>query len=532
MRPLPNYGIIYNWDGAPHGYSEAPQSMEAFLEKVYAPLRDTQVGALFWCVGEHTARWPSERLELLGDVHGRRYENVQSYVFAENVRRMLERGEDPQKALIERGHALGLHVYASVRMNDNHFDGAHIRDLASLHHTEMTRMRRDHPDWLLGDRTSEWFALSWNMAVPEVREHRLAHIEEVCRRYDWDGVELDWQRHAFHFPTDEGYRLRYLLTDLQRAVRGLTRKLSRERGRPFHLAARVAGSPEMCRRIGYDLPAWVEEGLVDCLIPAGGAATDPSLDVDHFVALCRPAGIAVYPGFDSGLPGPCSGPEDPAVKADMRTRAIAGRYHQAGADGVYVFNWHANRDSRRGLLRQIGSADTLRRTDRIFAATHRFLQREGPWRGAYDQDRIWGEVPVALKRTLTGDGPTILLELTPDLAAEPPARITLRVRLDQWVRGDRVRVWWDGVEKDAPEIRYCTRDDPQRLSGVAAAAWLLWKLEPAEIAGGLHRLRVALAERHPQVAADVVLTDAELVVTYAAENPDPTADGEKADALP
>ena len=39
-RP-PDYGIIYNWDGVPHAISEVPQSMEAFLDKVYAPLEDT-----------------------------------------------------------------------------------------------------------------------------------------------------------------------------------------------------------------------------------------------------------------------------------------------------------------------------------------------------------------------------------------------------------------------------------------------------------------------------------------------------------
>ena len=38
------------------------------------------------------------------------------------------------------------------------------------------------------------------MAVPEIRQRRFDHVEEVCRRYDWDGVELDWQRHAFHSP--------------------------------------------------------------------------------------------------------------------------------------------------------------------------------------------------------------------------------------------------------------------------------------------------------------------------------------------
>ena len=44
-----NYGIIYNWDGAPHGYSAVPQSMDDFLDKVYAPLIDTQVGCPTTC---------------------------------------------------------------------------------------------------------------------------------------------------------------------------------------------------------------------------------------------------------------------------------------------------------------------------------------------------------------------------------------------------------------------------------------------------------------------------------------------------
>jgi len=137
-----NYGIIYNWDGAPHGYSAVPQSMDDFLDKVYAPLIDTQVGALFWCVGEHAVRWSSQKLELLGDIHQRHYESAATYTHTENIRRMLERGEDPQQALIDRGHQLGLHVYASLRMNDNHFNGAQLGDLSTLHHTELTQLRK------------------------------------------------------------------------------------------------------------------------------------------------------------------------------------------------------------------------------------------------------------------------------------------------------------------------------------------------------------------------------------------------------
>ena len=45
--------------------------------------------------------------------------------------------------------------------------------------------------------------------VPEVREHLLAAIVELASRADWDGLEMDWQRHAFHLPADFAYTLRY-----------------------------------------------------------------------------------------------------------------------------------------------------------------------------------------------------------------------------------------------------------------------------------------------------------------------------------
>ena len=504
----PVYRIIYNWDGAPYGYSEVPQSMDAFLNKVYAPLTDTQVDALFWCIGEHATRWPSDVLELLGDVHGRHYENASVYIHTENIRQMLERGEDPQQELIERGGQLGLHIYASVRMNDNHFNGRQIADLNNLHHTELTRLRIEHPEWLLGDKTSEWFALSWDFTVPEVREHRYTHIKELCKRYDWDGVELDWQRHDFHLPDDEGYRLRYILTDLQRAVRQMTNDLAKKRGRPFYLAARVSSTLETCRNIGYDLPTWVNERLIDLLIPAGGVATDPSLDVTALVELCRNKEIAIYPGFDGGLPGQFVGPEDTHTKNQMRTRAIASRYYEAGADGMYVFNWHANRDSRRALLSQVGSTETLVGTDKIYAATHRFLQKEGQWRGAYRNDRIRGEVPVTLKRALTNTGPTVILNVADDLKTEDTVNPLLRLRLDQWVGGDVVHVQWDGTTLPAPQVLYDTDD----ISDVGAAVWLYYTLTMGLVTIGVHTVEVVLEKQNPKVASDIVLTDVELVI--------------------
>ena len=129
------YGVIYNWDGAPHGSNEYPQSMQQFLDKMYDPLADTQVGAHFWCTGEDTSRWKSKVLELTGDAENRKYENTHSYISAENVRAMLERGEDPQAEAIKRGRELGMDVYASIRMNDNHFNGLQIDEIPNSKNT-------------------------------------------------------------------------------------------------------------------------------------------------------------------------------------------------------------------------------------------------------------------------------------------------------------------------------------------------------------------------------------------------------------
>lgn len=519
MTAPTDYRVIYNWDGAPHSYSEVPQTMEDFLAHTFAPLEDCQVGALFWCVGSHEAHWDSTDLDVVGDLHGRRYDQAMAYVEIENIRRMMDRGEDPHAAMIERGHALGLHVFASLRMNDNHFDGLQPNELASSMTTGLTKMRIEHPQWMLGDKAPyEWFASSWNLAFPKVREQRFAHLKEVCQRWPWDGIELDWQRHAFHFPVDDGYRMRYVLTDFQRAARRMVDEESQRRGRPIVIAARVAPCLETCFKTGYDIPAWVDQGLVDILIPAANAGTDPSVDVQQFVDLCRGTGIAVYPGLDGGLPDPYVGPEPAAEKAVLRTRAIVSRYHRAGATGIYCFNWHADRDSRRTLLSQIGTPETLRRQDKIYAAVHRFMLADGNWRGAYRPDRVYGEVPVALVPTMTGEGPTITLDVTDDFSADPPATLELRVHLQEWVLGDQVEIRWDGEPLSEGKVEYEAQRDILRIGDVAAAAWHRFPLDPNRITPGPHQIQVALLERHPQLACDIILSDVELVVRYAHED--------------
>ena len=515
MQRPPDYGIIYNWDGAPHGYSEYPQSMEQFLDKAYSVMKDTQVGAHFWSTGG------SEDGDL-------RLNKPDSYIHARhftqsaNILSMYDRGEDPHAALIQRGHELGMHVYASVRMNDNHFGGMQPHEMEHSKHPSLTQFRRSHPEYLLGDRAGEWFALSFDFAISEVRERRFNTIKELCENSDWDGVELDWQRHAFHFDEDYGYRMRYTLTDIQRAVRTLTNEISERRGKPFYLAARVNGYLEMCDRIGYDIKTWIEEDLVDIIIPAGGALTETEHEIAEFKNLCEGTNILVYPGFDTSISGAAQGPEDGFTKDQMMNRALAARHHMLGADGIYIFNWHANGETRRELLNTIGSPETLRRTDKIYAATRRVIIDEGEWRGAFWKDRIRGTVPVPLKRTLTGDGPTMILEVADDLTSDKPSHLELRFRLENWAKGDELKILWDGEELGDFERHYDQVFVPfsnqfiSHVSDVSDAIWISREMTVDEVLMGLHQVKVILEDRNEEIDdnSDIILTDVELVIRY------------------
>ena len=419
---------------------------------------------------------------------------------------MIERGEDPQASAIERGRELGMHVYASVRMNDNHFNGLQVEDLATSRHGSITQMRRDHPEWVLGDGApSDWFALSWNMAVPEVRRHRFEHVRELCERWDWDGVELDWQRHGYHLHKDYGYKMRYVLTDLQRSIRQSTDRIAEERGRPFYVAARVSGTLEMCKRIGYDIETWVDEGLVDILIPAASSGTDPLLDIEGFNRLTEGTDIAVYGCIYGSTDGPHVGPEDEDSKRDLVLGGLASRHYAHGADGIYVFNFHGDRKYRRRLLTTMGSPDTLRGVSKIYAATHKIPRVTGEWRGAELNDRIYAEVPTPLLETMSGDGPTVTLTVSDDFSSDPPEGVCLRVRMEEWVVGDDVEVSWDGSTLSDPHIEYT---DVRSYTGdkVSGVVWQSYTLEPERVpigrAHGQGRLAAPEPAHHPGHDAD------------------------------
>ncbi len=518
---LPPYGIIYNWDGAPRDYSEYPQSQEQFLDKVFAPVADTQVGAVSWSMGTHQASWPSQTLEAERD-SARVYDSVRSMRHAEGLWAAFERGENPYQAMVERGHELGLHVYPSIRMNDNHFwDVQTLDDMVKSGNAGFTQMRLDHPEWCLGEHHAPgWCATSWKMAIPEVREYKLRLITEACRQADWDGVELDWQRHAFHLPQHDGFRLRYTLTDLQRSIRRMADDIARERGRPFHVTVRVASTMEGCRRVGYDVETWIKDGLCDIVIPAGCSGTDPGVEVEAFRTLMASTGMQLYPSFDNAGRQEARRLMTHGEWQDAWNRATAYGYWQRGANGMYVFNWFANEHTRRSLLTTMGSPETLRRADKLYAAVHRTIAPKDSGRvDAELNDRLYGETPVALYRTITGDGPRFRIPTYDDEVEVDGegilAAAELQIEIEHFSPvGDKVEVIWDGTTLTEVAVRSATGEDPGDPADVDEKSWLVFPLTAEQAARGDHEAQVRLVERDPHVRSPLVIWHVELNIRY------------------
>ena len=524
----PPYGIIFNWDGTPHRYSEYPQSLEQLLDLVYAPLENTQVGALFWCLGTHEARWPSTKLPVVGDSEERFYTSVKSKRGAESVRALFEGGEDPYAALVQRGRSMGLHVYCSIRMNDNHFWSDTARreqplkpeEMARITRPGLTRLRQEHPQWCLGpEGAPRWAATSWNLAIPEVREHLLQYIAEACRLADWDGVELDWQRHAFHLPESDAYRLRYTLTDLQRAVRQVTDQIARERGRPFWVAVRVGASMETCRRVGYDIRRWMRRDLCDLVATGANSGTDPGVEIEEFLRLSGDGRIPLYPGLDShGENG--SGRLIPAAQwRQAWYRGLARGFYERGASGIHIFNWHATNTSHRPLLTTLGEPATLERKNKVYAAVKRHIRgREELRYGAERDDRLVGEVPVELYPTMTGEGPRFHLGIHDPVVEEWKKgsldAVELHLELAHCSPADQIEVRLDGELLGAPIRRSVAGENPADPAAVEESTWLSWELRPEQAGPGQHEVRLHLVERDPLIRVPLRVENVEIYVEF------------------
>lgn len=477
--------LIANNDGCDCLYF--PKDMEPtvrnFLDLRTSVLAGSQVGAVSYCTissgfGHFTHGTKAGALLTRQPVdYGLRPD-------AKNITwDLIRQGSDTLKAVTEFAHRHGMESFWSMRMNDTH-DVEHRPDKSYF---LFPQLKVDHPDWLVGDyakRTPHGRWSSVDYAKDEVRELAFRFIEEVCRNYDVDGVELDFFRHLCYFKSvANGGKATpaevVAMTDLMRRVRRMTEEVGLKRQRPILIAMRVPDSIGFSLEMGFDLDTWLKEGLMDILITTDYFRLNPW---SHSVELGHRHGVKVYPALT-----------DPRVKDETHFhraglnayRARAASAWASGADGLYLFNLY-DIDRQSPLWRELGDPDALAFTDKEYFLT----DLDGkPTRWLANGDRHQ-TIPVVT--------PTAPVPLTTKRVFH--SRLMIADDLEAAARAGHAAMV--ALHLDLPGINSAARvsvalNGKALPTGKLNSGWIDWPLAPGQLRRGENDIAVSLRPAAP-----------------------------------
>lgn len=206
---------------------------------------------------------------------------------------------DPFRSALEYGHRIGLQIHAWVSVNeDDHGWGL------------QSRFSKAHPEFRWQGRNGKKYHSQLSFSFPEVRQYKLAILNELLTNYQLDGLFLDWIRtgdvrdnpqndhdgvadygyemaESFrqHFskepeklPNDDPEWIRFRAepqTIFMREARSLVNKrrpglpVAALIGHPWHYRGEIDKIDGNLRGLLLDVPAWARERLIDAIVPAG-----------------------------------------------------------------------------------------------------------------------------------------------------------------------------------------------------------------------------------------------------------------------
>ena len=180
-------------------------------------------------------------------------------------------GGDVVEVFIDECVKQKITPFISVRLNDGHFletwnDDPPKGD-APAHC--LSKFYVEHvPEYCVGYGYGgeidfkNWDHRVQNWAVPEVREYKYRLIEELCKNYDLEGIELDFMRHRSHFNLDQTtaeQRCR-IMAHFVRRVRNLLDKTAHG-GKKRWLCVRIPCYMSLFDRSGIDVKLFAAAGV-------------------------------------------------------------------------------------------------------------------------------------------------------------------------------------------------------------------------------------------------------------------------------
>lgn len=286
-------------------------------QAMYYPTKvGTMRGAL--STAEEREQWPASEKQ--------RFENLKAF---------FDGGVDPYAVMLSEARRRGREALLTFRMNDDHGNDF-LR----------TQFLIDHPEWRLGDERYRGRG-AMDFGREEVRDYTFRLIEEAVRRYDCDGIELDFNRFPNFFKDLAEDERVARMNGLVKRVHGMLNDVGRERSRRLVLAVRVPSNygrtpptPATAKQAGCDVPAWVKNGWVDFVAVSEFLLERGDLPIGEWKAAITT--VPIYGGIE------CTRGSGQKNLTGDEYRAAAAELVKKGADGIYLFNFFTSREGGEG----------------------------------------------------------------------------------------------------------------------------------------------------------------------------------------
>ena len=516
--------VLCNDDAWILGTCRPPITIDDLRDKMVGPYQGSAIDTFLWSVGGHEVfDYETEIGERFGQDPDALTDDRQK-TQAANLRSLIAEHGGPVTVIAQLCREAGVKFFASLRMNE-HYD----METASPNYG---RFRRDHPELLIGRPDDDLAEGSLHHGIrtgkdyahPEVRAFMSRIVLELVERFDVDGIELDYFRHPAHFRPDEAYANRSLMTEMIGHLRRQIDEIGHQKGRHIEIAVRVPGTVADSARIGLDIEAWIKQGLADIVI-AGGGFIPFETRIDEFVAAAEGTPCQVLGCFEALRP---------LLEPEVM-RAIAARYWDQGASGIYFFNYYnMSAEWKRDFVGDLADPAKLSRLSKRYDVDARPVENPTTQLGWSFRNAIpSAQLPVRLERAPADQAVMLRIDIVDDLAAARADGVisacTLGLGFNQLCAGDVVDVTLndeaiDWVSRTAPSPewtrtvyspdwglgQYESRTIEEPVDGDAVE----FDITHARLQQGRNVLAVRLAARDATVTEPLILKEVRVVIDY------------------
>ena len=254
------------------------------------------------------------------------------------LRQLIDQGHDPLKILCDRCHETGILMIASAWVS--------LEGGTRAHHEGLGRwgaFAMDNPQFQVGNdpdpRAKEILKTRFNFLHEEVRKERFRLFEEMLAQYETDGIELNLTATIPFCQFSQAGQLVPIMTQWIRDLRQVADKAEQDQGRRKRIYARIPAHPDVWKMVGYDVPTWIEEGLIDGFFCTGSYNEDEGLvqDVDctTLVQLARGTKCRVNFAYHNNL-----GRQFATYATAPMIWATAANAYDQGVDGIATADHH------------------------------------------------------------------------------------------------------------------------------------------------------------------------------------------------